>query len=70
MASYNLLCQHILQFLKAILKNEKKAIDFIKNKPVVNGYSDSLISKRTKKAIEKDFTYKEFNDCKITFLLM
>ena len=62
MASYNLLCQHTLQFLNATLKNEKKAIDFIENKPVTNGFFDSLISKQTKKAIEKDFTYKDFND--------
>jgi len=62
MASYNLLCQHTLQFLNATLKNEKKAIDFIKNEPVANGFSESLISKQTKKAIKKDFTYKDFND--------
>lgn len=62
MASYNLLCQHALQFLNATLKNEKKAIAFIENKPVANGFSDSLISKQTKKAIEKEFTYKDFND--------
>ena len=62
MASYNLLCHHTLQFLNATLKNEKKAIAFIENKPVANGFSDSLISKQTKKAIEKEFTYKDFND--------
>ncbi|MDO5969625.1 prolyl oligopeptidase family serine peptidase [Flavivirga aquimarina] len=62
MASYNLLCQHTLQFLNATLKNEKKAIDFIENKPIANGFSDILIFKQTKKAIEKDFTYKDFND--------
>lgn len=62
MASYNLLCQHILHFLNALLNNEKNAIDFIENKPVENGFSDSLISKQMKNAIEKDFTYKDFND--------
>jgi tetratricopeptide (TPR) repeat protein len=62
MASYNLLCKYTLQFLNATLKNEKKAIDFIEKNAVANGFSDSLISKRTKKAIEKDFTYKDFND--------
>jgi len=62
MASYNLLCLHTLRFLNATLKNEKKAIDFIENKPFANGFSDSLISKQTKKAIEKDFAYKDFND--------
>lgn len=62
MISYNLLCLHTLQFLNATLKNQKKAIDFIENKPVTNGFSNSLISKQTKNAIEKDFTYKDFND--------
>ncbi|MDH7914616.1 prolyl oligopeptidase family serine peptidase [Winogradskyella sp. SYSU M77433] len=62
MASYNLLCQHTLHFLNATLKSEKKSIDFIENKPVANGFSNSLISKESKKAIEKDFTYRDFND--------
>lgn len=62
MTSYNLLCQYTLNFLNAILKNDKIAIDFIENKPNGNGFSDNLISKQTKKAIKKDFTYKDFND--------
>ncbi len=62
MASYNLLCLHALQFLNATMKNDKKAIDFIENKPVANGFSDRLISKQTKKAFKKKFTYKDFND--------
>lgn len=62
MTSYNLLCHHTLQFLNATLKNDKKARDFIENKPVENGFSESLVSKQTKRAIEKDFTYKDFND--------
>lgn len=62
MASYNLLCQYTLHFLNATLKNEKKAIDFIENKPVTNGFFDSLISKESKQAIKKDFTYRDFND--------
>ena len=62
MASYNLLCQHTLQFFNATLKNEKEAIYFIENKPIANGFPDSLISKETKNAIKKDFTYKDFND--------
>ncbi|MEM9885855.1 MAG: alpha/beta hydrolase [Bacteroidota bacterium] len=62
MLSYNWLCQHTLQFLNAMLKNEKNASDFIENSPVENGFSETLISKQTKKTIEKDFTYKDFND--------
>lgn len=62
MASYNLLCQHTLQFLNASLKNDQKAIDFIENKPIANGFSESLLSKQTKKAIDRPFTYRDFND--------
>jgi tetratricopeptide (TPR) repeat protein len=62
MASYRLLCQHTLQFLNATLKNDKQAIDFIENPPAANGLSDSLLSKQMKKAIRKEFTYKDFND--------
>tara|TARA_R110002049_G_scaffold309157_1_gene517751 strand:+ start:89 stop:1639 length:1551 start_codon:yes stop_codon:yes gene_type:complete len=62
MASYNLLCQHTLQFLNATLNNDEKAIAFIENKPVSNGFSETLISKKTKNALQRDFTYKDFND--------
>ncbi len=62
MTSYNLLCYHTLQFLNATLKNEKNASDFIENSPVENGFSDTLMSKKTKKTIKKDFTYRDFND--------
>nr|WP_321237493.1 prolyl oligopeptidase family serine peptidase [uncultured Psychroserpens sp.] len=62
MASYNLLCKHTLQFLSATLKNEKKASDFIENKPNENGFSEALISKKMKKSIKTEFTYKDFND--------
>ncbi|WP_298903822.1 prolyl oligopeptidase family serine peptidase [uncultured Psychroserpens sp.] len=62
MASYNLLCEHTLQFLNATLKNEKKAGDFIENKPNDNGFSEALISKKMKQANRKEFDYKDFND--------
>ena len=61
MASYNVLCQQTLQFLNATLKNIKKSNDVIENMP-----SNSLISKQTKKAIDKEFSYKEFNDLAYT----
>ena len=62
MASYNLLCIHTLQFLNATLKNEKEATVFIENEPNENGYSATLISKKMKKSVGTEFTYKDFND--------
>jgi len=62
MASYRLLCEHILQFLNATLKNDEKANVFIENNPRENGFSEALISKKMKKSIGTEFTYKEFND--------
>ncbi|GAB2792194.1 hypothetical protein GCM10027275_41330 [Rhabdobacter roseus] len=62
MTSYSVLCQHTLQFLNATLRDEKTAIKFIENNTDENGFSKTLISKKRKKAIEKYFTYKDFND--------
>ena len=62
MASYNLLSQHTLQFLNATLKNEGNANQFIENSPDSNDISEALVSKKMKKAVEKEFDYKDFND--------
>tara|TARA_R110002167_G_scaffold168656_1_gene366479 strand:- start:65 stop:1597 length:1533 start_codon:yes stop_codon:yes gene_type:complete len=62
MASYNLLSQHTLQFLNATLKNEGNANQFIENSPDSNDISETLVSKKMKKAVEKEFDYKDFND--------
>lgn len=62
MTSYRLLSQYTLEFLNAILKNEKGAVDFIQNNPVENGFSDTLISKKMKQANAREFGYKDFND--------
>lgn len=66
MASYRLLCKYTLQFLNATLKNDEKAMAFIENKPNENGFSEMLISKKMKKSLKKDFTYKDFNDLAIS----
>ena len=62
MASYRLLCEHTLQFLNAATKKRKKAAVFIENRPDENGFSETLISKKMKKSLEAEFTYKDFND--------
>ncbi len=62
MASYKLLSEHTLQFLNATLKNGKKAKIFIENKPEENGFSETLISKKMKQSLSREFDYKDFND--------
>ncbi|WP_234387159.1 prolyl oligopeptidase family serine peptidase [Aquimarina sp. Aq78] len=62
MKSYNLLSTHTLQFLKAFLKDDEKAKEFIEKNPKENGFSENLISKKMKMALEKEFDYKDFND--------
>ncbi len=62
MQSYRLLANHTLQFLNAFLKRDKEAKAFIENAPKENGFSEALISKKMKKAAEKEFDYKDFND--------
>jgi len=62
MASYQLLSEHTLQFLNAILKEDKNALQFMENSPEANGIPEKLISKKMKKALEKAYDYKNFND--------
>lgn len=62
MTSYKVLCEHTLQFLNATLKNDQKSNDFIENNPGDNGFSETLISKKMKKPLKTEFTYKDFND--------
>ena len=65
MQSYRLLSEHTLKFLKAFLKDDEKAKEFIENSPKENGLSENLISKKMKKPLEKEFDYKDFNDLAI-----
>ena len=62
MASYKLLSHHTLQFLNATLKNEENAKEFIENSPDRNGVSETLISKKMKKSLTKEFDYNDFKD--------
>jgi dienelactone hydrolase len=62
MASYKLLSEHTLQFLNATLKNKEKANEFIEKSPVENGISETLVSKKMKKAHSREFKYQDFNN--------
>ena len=62
MASYKLLSEHTLQFLNATLRKDKYGKEFIENNPSKNGFYETLISKKMKKAELKEFNYKDFND--------
>ena len=62
MAAYKLLSQHTLHFLNATLKNEEKAREFIENSPNKNGISGTLVSKKMKKSLTKEFDYNDFQD--------
>lgn len=61
-ASYNLLSQHTLQFLDATLKNQESAKEFIENSPDKNGISKTVVSKKMKKSLTKEFDYNDFKD--------
>ena len=65
MASYKLLSEYTLQFLNATLKNVESARQFIENNPDKNNISETVLSKKMKKAVAKEFTYKDFNDLAI-----
>jgi tetratricopeptide (TPR) repeat protein len=62
MASYQLLSEHVLQFLKATLGNDEYAKTFIENSPGENGFPEGLLSKKMKSPVETEFDYKDFND--------
>lgn len=61
MNSYSLLCQYVLQFTNAYLKNDRNSLDFMMKSPAELRHSE-LISKNMKKAKSKSFDYKDFND--------
>ncbi|MEM7487432.1 MAG: alpha/beta hydrolase [Bacteroidota bacterium] len=62
MVSYKLLSQHVLQFLNAHLKGNANATAYIENSPKQNGFSESLITKKMKKASPQPYTYRDFMD--------
>ncbi|WGK63951.1 prolyl oligopeptidase family serine peptidase [Croceiramulus getboli] len=62
MASYKLLAEHSLQFLKATLEQDAAAIRFLENSPSQNNIPEQLLSKSLKKPQGADFDYRDFND--------
>ncbi|WP_108803758.1 tetratricopeptide repeat protein [Aquimarina sp. Aq107] len=62
MSSYKLLSEQTLQFLTATLKNNQDVKIMIEENLAKHNISDSLISRRNKKPIQKAFDYTDFND--------
>jgi len=60
--SYKVLCEYTLAFLKAMLNEDVEALEFMENTPFENGHTETLLTKRSKKAIDKEISYLEFND--------
>ncbi len=62
MASYKLLSEHTLNFLAMTLKNQKTGTEFIENSIKENGFSETLVSKKSKPAEIREFNYQDFID--------
>jgi len=62
LASYTLVSNYTLHFLNAYLKNDQASLKFLQNTPEQNGISSAVLSKTSKKALEKQFTFENFND--------
>lgn len=62
LASYKWLSIYTLHFLNTYLKNDQTSLTFLENTPKQNGIPSNLISRASKKATEKPFTFQDFND--------
>lgn len=62
LASYKLVAAYTLNFLNAYLKDDKSALQFLENTPIQNRIDANLLSKTSKKALPKPFTFQHFND--------
>lgn len=62
LTSYKLVATYTLHFLNSYLKDDKNALQFLENTPNQNGIDTNLLSKTSKKAIPKPFTFQLFND--------
>jgi dienelactone hydrolase len=47
-AGFKALCQYVLNFLHAYLREDKNALEFLRNEPVSNGFSNEIVSLRAK----------------------
>jgi len=62
MESYRVVAVYTLNFLNAYLKNDAKAMNFMKNMPEANGIKKGLISLKTKEPKTKPVSFQDFND--------
>lgn len=62
MESYKWVLVYTLNFLNAYLKNDTKALGFLKNNPEDNGIKRELISRKTKEPNAKPFSFQDFNE--------
>ncbi|MEM1220779.1 MAG: CocE/NonD family hydrolase [Bacteroidota bacterium] len=62
MASYRLVCEHVLQFLHGQLQGDAHALAFMERSPAQNGYAKTLLTQQKKKAQTPPFDYRTFID--------
>ncbi|MEO1712112.1 MAG: tetratricopeptide repeat protein [Bacteroidota bacterium] len=62
MASYRLVCEHVLQFLQGQLQGGAQALAFMEQSPAQNGYAETLLTQQKKKAQTPPFDYRTFID--------
>ena len=62
MESYKWVSKYALNFLKATLKEDKKALEFIENNPQNNGVGNSLVTLKIKQPQKEVFSFQDFND--------
>jgi len=58
--SYELVCQYVLNFLDAYLKDNKQALAFLRNKPELNGIAPHLVARQFKAALDAPPAMIEF----------
>ncbi len=62
MESYKLVTEYTLNFLNAFLKDDTNALKFLENEPSANGVKKGLITKQSKKPLNKTFNFQDFNE--------
>lgn len=62
MESYKLVSNYALNFLNAVLKNDKTSLKFMTNKPSANGIAAGLIGYKTKEPAKEQLTFQDFNE--------
>ncbi len=62
MESYKWVTEYTLNFLNAFLKDDTNALKFLENEPSANGVKKGLITKQSKKPLNKIFNFQDFNE--------